>query len=61
MAPTPRPEGWQGGSEDFDFLRTFDGHRAADHYATGDADKFGGRNDRDGFDSADIGGSYGDA
>lgn len=28
MARTPRPEGWQGGSEDFTFTRTLEGHRA---------------------------------
>lgn len=26
MAPTPRPAGWKGGSEDFGYLNTFHGH-----------------------------------
>lgn len=26
MAPTPRPQGWQGGSEDFGFVNTLNGH-----------------------------------
>lgn len=60
MAPTPRPDGWIGGSEDFGFLRTFDGHIATDRFATGediDGD-FAGRNVRKGFEAADLSGDY---
>lgn len=62
MAPTPRPAGWKGGSEDFGFLRTFDGHTAPDLVGSGedDAIRFGYANVRWGFDNADIGGDYED-
>jgi hypothetical protein len=58
MAPTPRPKGWKGGSEDFGFLRTFDGHIATDKTSSEEHDQFGSANVRWGFDSADIGGDY---
>lgn len=61
MAPTPRPDGWQGGSEDFGFLRTFDGHLASDRFSVGDEDTDAnltpGRNVRDGFAEADLSGT----
>lgn len=64
MAPTPRPDGWKGGSEDFGFLRTFDGHLGTNPYKGDDpgatADEDARRNVRWGFDQADIG-SYGNA
>lgn len=57
MAPTPRPDGWQGGSEDFAFLRTLDGHEATDRFATpGECES--GRNARKGFEQADLSGDY---
>jgi hypothetical protein len=58
--PTPRPAGWKGGSEDFGFVRTFDGHIAVDLFEVGtdDEGRFGHRNARKGFDRADIGGEY---
>lgn len=59
MAPTPRPAGWKGGSEDFGFLRTFDGHRAPQFQTVGsDEDRFGYANVRWGFDQADLNGDY---
>ena len=60
MPPTPRPAGWEGGSEDFAILRTFDGHVAVDLFEQGSDDegRFGHRNARKGFDAADIGGDY---
>lgn len=65
MAPTPRPDGWKGGSEDFGFLRTFDGHLGTNPYKGDDdgmcADEDARRNVRQGFDEADIGTAYGDA
>lgn len=59
MAPTPRPEGWQGGSEDFGFIRTLDGHLAEDHFATGaeaEDNVRSGRNARKSFEDADLSG-----
>jgi hypothetical protein len=60
---TPRPAGWKGGSEDFGFLRTFDGHIANDRVGSASADddeaRFGGANVRWGFDRADLSGDYG--
>lgn len=58
MPPTPRPADWKGGSEDFGFERTFDGHIAIDHFATQDEDRYGDSNVRNGFAQADIGGEY---
>lgn len=61
MAPTPRPDGWKGGSEDFGFIRTLDGHIATDRYATGDAtaeNTESHRNARHGFAEADLSGDY---
>lgn len=59
--PTPRPAGWKGGSEDFGFLRTFDGHLANDRVGsdTDDEARFGYANVRWGFEEADISGDYG--
>lgn len=54
MPPTPRPSDWQGGSEDFGFLRTFDGHLGANVNEV-PADR---TNVRQGFAAADIGGQY---
>jgi hypothetical protein len=59
--PTPRPDGWEGGSEDFAFLRTFDGHIAVDLFGTGDeaeGGRFGHRNARKNFEGADLSGEY---
>lgn len=57
--PTPRPDDWKGGSEDFGFLRTFDGHIAVDLFATSDEEgRFGRRNTRKSFESADLEGEY---
>jgi hypothetical protein len=60
MAPTPRPDGWKGGSEDFGFLRTLDGHIATDR--TGSSSKMNERftyaNVRWGFEEADLNGEY---
>jgi hypothetical protein len=60
MAPTPRPAGWKGGSEDFGFLRTFDGHIASDRVGgTKDPDlTFGYANVRWGFENTDLNGTY---
>jgi hypothetical protein len=59
MASTPRPDGWKGGSEDFGFLRTLDGHIATDRVGTNDPTAvFGYANVRWGFDEADLGGDY---
>lgn len=61
MAPTPRPDGWQGGSEDFGFIRTFDGHIAEDMFATGedtDCNTRSNRNARKSFEEADLSGDY---
>lgn len=59
MAATPRPAGWKGGGEDFGFLRTFDGHIAADRVTShSEEDNFGFANVRWGFDRANIGGDY---
>jgi hypothetical protein len=60
MAPTPRPAGWKGGSEDFGFLRTYDGHIATDRTGgTNDPDlAFGYANVRWGFENADLNGTY---
>lgn len=60
MANTPRPAGWQGGSEEFEILRTFDGHigvnsRTDPEFA---ANICARRNTRRGFEEADIGGAY---
>lgn len=57
--PTPRPAGWKGGSEDFGFLRTFDGHISNDRVGNINDDRanFGYSNVRWGFDRADIGGT----
>lgn len=57
MAPTPRPKGWKGGSENFGFLRTFDGHLGVnvetdEEFAAEDSR----RNVKYGF--RDIGGDY---
>lgn len=62
MAPTPRPDGWQGGSEDFGIVRTFDGHISSptpdgsQSKLANDADY--GRNERRGFENADLSGDY---
>lgn len=61
--PTPRPDGWTGGSEDFSFLRTLDGHRGVNpFYTPGDpaADADWRRNAKHGFVEADLGGIDGD-
>jgi hypothetical protein len=60
MAPTPRPDGWKGGSESFGFLRTFDGHLGTDKTGSSnlDRERFGYANVRWGFDQADLGGDY---
>lgn len=51
MPERPNPEGWVGGSEDFGFLTTQDGHRSVDRFATGDDPaKFGRRNARKSLD-----------
>lgn len=56
---TPRPAGWKGGSEDFGFLRTFDGHVAPELTGQGDEDeRFGHANVRWGFEEADLSGDY---
>lgn len=59
--PTPRPAGWKGGSEDFGFLRTYDGHVANDRVGSDPDDmaRFGFANVRWGFDSNDLSGDYG--
>ena len=65
MPQAPHPDGWKGGSEEFGFLRTFDGHKATSRYATDDADMGDNayddahRNVRWGVDEADIA-NYGD-
>ena len=58
--PTPRPAGWKGGSEDFGFVRTLDGHIAVDLFDAGSDDegRFGHRNARHSFEDADLGGEY---
>lgn len=60
MAPTPRPEGWKGGSEDFGFLRTLDGHISNDRVGSSlkARERFGFANVRWGFDEADLSGDY---
>jgi hypothetical protein len=59
MAPTPRPSDWQGGREDFGFLRTLDGHIAADKTTPKkERDNFGYANVRWGFERADLSGDY---
>jgi hypothetical protein len=60
MAPTPRPDGWKGGSEDFGFLRTFDGHIGTDKTGSSnlDSERFGYANVRQGFAEADLSGDY---
>lgn len=35
MAPTPRPKGWKGGSEDFSFVNTFHGHVSSNYNRAG--------------------------
>jgi hypothetical protein len=35
---TPRPDGWVGGKEDFDFVRTFQGHLGVNPYLENNAD-----------------------
>lgn len=65
MPQAPHPDGWKGGSEDFGFLRTFDGHRAIVVHATSgsdlddNADDDAHRNVRWGTSEADIA-NYGD-
>jgi hypothetical protein len=64
MPQAPHPDGWKGGSEDFGFLRTFDGHKASIRDATSE-DQLAenaelGRNVRWGTAAADIA-NYGDA
>jgi len=60
MAPTPRPKGWKGGSENFGFLRTLDGHISTDRTGMSDDDRerFGYANVRWGFEQADLSGDY---
>lgn len=60
MAPTPRPEGWKGGSEDFSIVRTLDGHIADDRFKVDEGDFSLHRNERTGFEQADLkGDDYG--
>jgi hypothetical protein len=63
MPQAPHPDGWKGGSEDFGFLRTFDGHKAVIVHATSDSDRAENaeqqRNVRWGTSEADIA-NYGD-
>lgn len=56
MPPTPRPDGWKGGSEDFTFVRTLDGHTATERYSV-DGNLEDQRNERS-FDEADLNGQY---
>lgn len=64
MPQAPHPAGWKGGSEDFGFLRTFDGHIGSNPYKGddegSDADEDARRNVRWGTAAADIA-NYGDA
>lgn len=60
MAERPNPDGWVGGSEDFGFVRTFDGHRSLipgvdEQEKLVEADFR--RNERRG-DNADLGGEH---
>lgn len=58
MARTPRPEGWQGGSEDFTFVRTLNGHIAADPFNQSDSDVDADyRRNALSFEDADLGGA----
>lgn len=67
MPPTPRPDGWKGGNEDFGIVRTLDGHIASpapsadasdvSHNRLAESADYG-RNERRGFDSADLSGDY---
>lgn len=49
----PNPDGWRGGSEDFEFLRTYDGHIAQSDKGADDLDAR--RNARRNFADADLG------
>lgn len=58
MPQRPNPNGWQGGSEDFGFLRTLDGHITSNVMSDpDDAERIDeNRNVRQGFADADLGG-----
>jgi hypothetical protein len=55
MANRPNPDGWKGGSEDFGFVRTFDGHLGDNIECDPLFDR---TNTRQGLDDANIGGEY---
>lgn len=59
MANRPNPDGWQGGGEDFEFVRTLDGHIGVNVFTDPDlaADIDYRRNSRS-FERANLGGLY---
>jgi hypothetical protein len=55
MANRPNPDGWKGGSEDFGFVRTFDGHLGREHRVRSAVRP---HEHAEGLDDANLGGEY---
>lgn len=55
----PRPEGWKGGSDDFEFVRTLDGHLGINFHENSElSSNIEARRNCRTTDNVDLGGDY---